>query len=865
MSGSAIIGALRVVLGIDTAIFDKGLADAMKGLKGVGKSMQSVGKTMSGYLTAPIAGLGALTLKTAGDFEASMNRVGAATGSTGAELMALETLARELGASTTKSASESADMLEMLAKNGLSAEQILDGAAEAAIKLSEATGGDLSRSADVATNVMAQFGLEAKDMAQVVDQITGVTLASQFGFDDYALALGQAGGVAGALGVSLTDFNAVMASTSDVFNSGSDAGTSFKTFLTRLVPQSSKAAEAMERLGLKFFDADGNMKSMAEVAQELQRGLSGLSDEARTAALQTIFGQDAMRTAVAMASQGAAGIQAATEEINKTGIAQEQAEARMKGFNGELENLSGAFEELQIAIAKSGLLEAITALVSGVAEWVEWLAQANPEMLKWGTIIAGVVAAIGPLLAGVGLMVTGFAGLVPVLTALAAGMAALLSPIGLAVAALAAIAGAWIYWDEIKAAFPGFAAVVETAIAAIEVVLDGLVEQFRLIGQMVVQVFSGDIAGALSTFGQMFANVGQTIVSFAETVFPGAVDAIRSAFPVAVAAAEQFSAAFSGLFAGIIESVRLFGQMLVQVFTGDMAGAFESFRTAFATIGQALLDFANTLLPGLIEAIRVKAGEIVEVFRAIPAQMIQIGAQIMQGLWDGLTSKMTEVKNGITNFAGGIVDSVKSRLGIHSPSRVMHDVGVNIMQGLQNGMQSMSGTATDGATSVADGIAGAFDGLGSSIAEAIKGTKSWRDVALEAISSVARSLLSSMNFGDGMFGSVFKGLLGGLVGFKNGGSFSVGGTGGTDSQMVAFRATPGEMVDVRKGGQARHGNVQEIIVRGVFVDDGGVVTGIADGAAKQESTKAVSSYAGGQRRGGAASDDHYYKRLKRPA
>lgn len=67
------------------------------------------------------------------------------------------------------------------------------------------------------------------------------------------------------------------------------------------------------------------------------------------------------------------------------------------------------------------------------------------------------------------------------------------------------------------------------------------------------------------------------------------------------------------------------------------------------------------------------------------------------------------------------------------------------------------------------------------------------------------------------------------------------------------------------GGQARHGNVQEIIVRGVFVDDGGVVTGIADGAAKQESTKAVSSYAGGQRRGGAASDDHYYKRLKRPA
>src|SRR6478735_7829047 len=125
---SAVIGSLRVNLGIDTAAFDKGLADAMKSLKGIGSSMQNVGKSMSMYLTAPIVGFGALTVKTAGDFEAAMNRVGAATGSTGTQFQALEDLARDLGRTTTKSASESADMLEMLAKNGLTAEQILGGA-----------------------------------------------------------------------------------------------------------------------------------------------------------------------------------------------------------------------------------------------------------------------------------------------------------------------------------------------------------------------------------------------------------------------------------------------------------------------------------------------------------------------------------------------------------------------------------------------------------------------------------------------------------------------------------------------------------------------------------------------------------------
>lgn len=118
---SAVIGSLRVVLGIDTALFDKGLADAMKSLKGIGKSMQSVGKNMSGFLTAPIVGFGALTVKTAGDFEAAMNRVDAATGATADEFKAMRDMAVELGAETSFSASESADAMEMLAKNGLKA------------------------------------------------------------------------------------------------------------------------------------------------------------------------------------------------------------------------------------------------------------------------------------------------------------------------------------------------------------------------------------------------------------------------------------------------------------------------------------------------------------------------------------------------------------------------------------------------------------------------------------------------------------------------------------------------------------------------------------------------------------------------
>ncbi|WP_411033843.1 phage tail tape measure protein [Shinella sp. BYT-45] len=762
---SAVIGALRVVLGIDTALFDKGLADAQKTLRGVGQSMQSLGKSMSVGLTAPIAAFGALTLKTAGDFEASMNRVGAATGATGAELRALETLARDLGSSTSKSASESADMLEMLAKNGLDAEQILGGAAEAAIRLSEATGGDLSRSADVATNVMAQFGLQAKDMAHVVDQITGVTLASQFGFDDYALALGQAGGVAGALGVTLTDFNAVMASTSDVFNSGSDAGTSFKTFLTRLVPQSKPAAAAMEELGLEFFDAQGNMKSMADVAQELQDSLAGLSDEARTQALQSIFGQDAMRTAVAMAKQGAAGIQAATEQINKAGIAQEQAEARMRGFNGEMEKLSGAFEELQIAIAKSGLLAAMTTFVANLAEWVEWLAQTNPEILKWGTIVAAVAAAIGPLAAGLGLAVSGFAALLPLLAPIGVALAALVSPIGLVVAAFAGIAAAWLYWDEIKAALPEFGSAVETTVTAIKAYLTGLWEQIRLAVTLIVQVLQGDFAGALETLRQMFVNVGQTFLDVATVVFPDAVEKIK---------------------------------------------------------GIAL--------------------QIIEAFKAIPGEMLRIGREIIDGLWNGINARWDQVKGSVRNIFSMIPGMAREETDTHSPSRVMHEIGLDIMQGLTNGMKAGSaaviGVAEEVANALADtagkapaaakqtadawsglsnvkkqadetgsSLGSMFSGFGSSVAALIKGTKSLREVLADVVAQFASSALQNGlkamfggSFGGG-FSGFLSGLFGGLVGFSSGGTILPGGTGGIDSQLVMFRKSPNEQVDITKPGQ----------------------------------------------------------------
>ncbi len=712
---SAVIGALRVNLGIDSAEFQNGLKKAQSSLGGIGKSMQSAGKSMSAFITAPLAAMGSLTVKTAGDFEASMNRVQAATNASSQQFEQMQKMALDLGANTSKSASEAADSMEMLAKNGVSAEDILNGAAAASIKLSEATGGDLSTAADVATNVMSQFKIEVKDLGKVVDGITNVTLASQFGFQDYKDALGQAGGVAGSLGVSLQEFNAAIAATSSVFNSGSDAGTSFKTFLTTLVPKSAAAENAMKGLGLEFFNTDGSMKSIAAIAEELKTSLAGLSDEAKNEALHEIFGTDAMRTAIALADQGAAGIEKMTETVSRAGAANEQSAARMKGFNGEMEKLSGALETLSINIATSGLLAFATSLVSSLAGVVAALSQTSPELLKWGTVIAGVAAALGPLVIAVGLFVT--------------AAAAISAPVLATVAAIAAVA------------------------AGITVLYQGLQLAMPFIQQLAGDVWARITAG--------------------------------------------------------VESAKQ---------------AFVSFKDSIAQLGN----------------------DIIAAFQALPAKMMEIGGQIIDGLWNGIKAKWETVKAGVAGIGTSISDSVKNALGIHSPSRVMHEVGVNVMQGLSNGMTSLKGQVLGVAGQTAEGVTSAMSSLdqlgqtlGSSIGDVFSGFIEGGDAAKEALKALVKQLASfalndglkalseafgggsgtsgSGSSGGGGLGSVLGSVVKSLFGFSQGGSILPGGgssVAGVDSQVVAFRKKPSERVDVydpknrrSTGGSVRGGDI----------------------------------------------------------
>lgn len=372
-----------------------------------GRQMQQIGRSFSLFVTAPIVGVAAAGIKFAADFEKEINAFVANTGVAGDALAAAKQKAIDLGNASIFSATEAARAMTELAKVGVDFKDIMGGAAEAVVNLAAANGAQLAPSAAIVGDVMKQFGLTTAELPAVINQISGALIQSKLDFDDYRLAIGQAGGAASALGVSFKDFNASLAATASSFASGSDAGTSFKVFLNFLIPKSKSAAAEMKRLGLSFFDAQGKMKSIAEIAQVLNDKLGNLSQKDLNRAVHSIFGTDAMRTAITLMRQGREGVEKMAAAIEKTDAAA-LAATRVKGFAGAMDQLRSAFETLAIAIGESGVLKALTDFVLAVTGIVKQMALSSPGLLKWGAIVAGLVAVIGPVLISLGLMTAGF-------------------------------------------------------------------------------------------------------------------------------------------------------------------------------------------------------------------------------------------------------------------------------------------------------------------------------------------------------------------------------------------------------------------------------------------------------------------------
>lgn len=629
---NAVIGALRIVLGADTAQFEKGLNEAQRSMSRAGKSMDKIGATMTKVgagmslaITAPLLAAGAGILKIAGDYESAMGRVQISTEASAATMEALSDQARKIGKDTVFSATEAADAMDELAKSGLDAKTILGGAAEATANLAAAAGSGLEPAAHAITDAMSQFGITTKELPALVNQVTGAVNQSKFAFDDFTFGMGQAGGVAGGLGVSFEDFNTALAGTSAMFASGSDAGTSFKTFLQRLNPATEGAATAMADLGFDAYDATGKLRPLREIAEQLRVGLSGMSEEAQNQALTKAFGSDAMRTAIGLSRQGAVGLDTLAAKIKSTDAAAQSA-ARMQGFNAQLQALKGSFEDLAIAIGEAGILDAVTAMVTKFGAFIEKLAALDPKLLNFVLILGGVAAAVGPVLVVLGAMAQGIGAIMAVAAAPAmagfmaalGGVAVALAPVIIAVGA--AVAAFLLFRDDVEPVLRALAA------RAAEVFGPALRELFSAVKTAVAQVVA-----AFAGFGDSGAGkfLGQLSAVLIEVLGHGLISLVQGAVEVLT---------------GIVSQIGNVVSLVAAVLRGDWSGAWKAAVSIVTTGVHTILEVIRALLPGALGAVK-----------ALVTGVSEWVGKRLGAIWDGAKQKIAAVGDAFHNLWSRVV------------------------------------------------------------------------------------------------------------------------------------------------------------------------------------------------------------------
>ena len=387
---------VRVRIEAAIAGYQAGLAQASASTKkfqnDVGRAAQRSGVSLSHLgVVAGAAGVAvAAGLKAAVDaaanFEERLDAIGAVSNATSEQMDKLRRKALQMGEQTVFSATESAAAMEELIKAGLSVPDVLNGAADAAVALAAAGGIEIPEAAKLAANAMSVFNLEAAQLPKVADLIAGAANASAIDVAEFGMALSQAGAVADLSGLSFDELSVAIAAMGNAGIKGSDAGTSLKSLLLQLIPNTNGAHDAMAALGIvmedgtnRFFDAAGQMKDLNDVAGILHEGLEGLSEKDRNELLKRAFGTDAIRAATILAKEGKEGLEDLAGAMGEV-TAAEVAEKRMDNFRGAMEQVSGAVETLAIRVGEK--------LIPHLTDFADWVTENMPAIRR--TVVSGV-------------------------------------------------------------------------------------------------------------------------------------------------------------------------------------------------------------------------------------------------------------------------------------------------------------------------------------------------------------------------------------------------------------------------------------------------------------------------------------------
>lgn len=731
--------------------------------------MDNVGQKLM-VVTGAVVAMGTAAVKTTADFDAGMSNVQAVSGATGEDFDALREKALEMGSKTAFSASEAAAAMEYMAQAGWTTEDMLAGI-EGVMNAAAASGEDLATTSNILTEGLTAFGMAADESARFADVLVAAGNASNTSVADMGETFKYAGAVCGTLGISIEDAAVATGLMANAGIKGSNAGTALRSGLSNLISPTKKMSDAMTQYGISVqTTADGSVDFMATM-QNVRSALGGLDASTQAAALSTIFGKEAMSGWAAVVTASDEDFQNLTNTIyDCTGAAEEASEVRLDNLSGQITILKSTIEGIAIQIGDL-LMPTIRNVVATIQEWAAAFAAADEDTKKTILTVAGVVAAIGPLILGVSKVIKTVKNVVDAIEPVKKGLKAvklaitgLSAPVVAIIAVIAALVAAFMHlwntnegfrtaiidiWNEIKNTvgtfieglkerLGGMGITFESVSAAIKTVWNALCDflapvfegAFQHISNTLTAVtnhilgvvdffialFKGDWEGCWEAVKGIFANAWE----YAKNTFSNWVTTIRGVADVILGwFGTDWNTVWTGIcdfFVGLWEGVSTFFTNIWTSITTWITTTLNKIKTTFTNIWNTIKTTVSTVFNTIKNVIQVGIMFVVELVKAA-FNLITLPWQF---IWQNCGDTITAAWNTIKTAVSTAINFVK-------------DIITTVLNAIKTAV-SAAWNAISTATSTA------WNGIKTAISTVVNGIKSAVSTAFNAVKSTVSSI-----------------------------------------------------------------------------------------------------------------------------
>jgi TP901 family phage tail tape measure protein len=393
----------------------KGLNQAESGLKNFGKMAAGI----AAAATAAVAGIAIASVKEFSKFDDALNKSLAIMDDVSQELRTgMSDAAREVAKTTSFSAEQAAESYFFLASAGLDAEQAIAAMPQVA-KFAQAGMFDMALATDLATDAQSALGLTVddagdnlKNLTRVTDVFVAANTLANTSVEQLATAFTtKAGNALKTVGKDIEEGAAALAVFADQGIKGERAGTLLTNTIFGFTDVMKKAPDVAKELGLSIFDSAGEMKSFADISENLTAILAPMTKEQQIATLSNLgFTKQAREGALALIGQADSLREYEVALNDAGGTAEDVAKKQMVTLSAQMGLLKDELKDVGIEIG-SQLAPVLLVLVDSLKPVIRSLGPVLTQAFK------SLLPSITSLVEMLPTLVTVFAGILPAIFA----------------------------------------------------------------------------------------------------------------------------------------------------------------------------------------------------------------------------------------------------------------------------------------------------------------------------------------------------------------------------------------------------------------------------------------------------------------